>query len=55
MKKSLLGSLILLLGLLWAQNPQREKFQLVHADKLYLSNTAMGQILGSPKGQFLLW
>lgn len=45
MKKSLVGSLILLLGLLWAQNPQREKFRLVHADKLYLSNTATGQIL----------
>lgn len=45
MKKIIFGSLILLWGmLLWAQKDP-EKFRLVHADKLYMSNLPSGQIL----------
>lgn len=45
MKKSLIGSLILICGMLWAQSSQRQQFRLVHADKLYMNTTSTGQVL----------
>lgn len=44
MKKILLGSL-LLFSLLWAQSADRQRFRLVHADKMYYSNSQGGQVL----------
>jgi len=46
MKKNFwIGSLLLFFALLSAQNQEPQKFRLIHADRLYMSNLPEGQIL----------
>lgn len=46
MKKNFwIGSFLLLFALLSAQNQEPQKFRLIHADRLYMSNLPEGQIL----------
>jgi len=40
-----IGSLLLMAGMLWAQSRDPQKFRLIHADKLYMTNQPTGQIL----------